>query len=75
MSGRLFKGEKLKYYLTGRQAQSVDIFTQNKIGIPGLVLMEKAAERLAEEIDSYICKNMVPGEAAFDKNIINLKAK
>ncbi len=73
MSGRLFKGEKLKYYLTGRQAQSVDIFTQNKIGIPGLVLMEKAAERLAEEIDSYICKNMVPGEAAFDKNKKNAK--
>ena len=47
----------MKLYLTGKQAQSVDIFTQNKIGIPGLVLMEKAAEKLAEEIDIFLHKS------------------
>ena len=34
------------YYLTGKQAQCIDRYTQDVIGIPGIVLMEKAAENI-----------------------------
>ena len=44
----------MKYYLTGKQAQAVDKYTQEKIGIPGLTLMESAAGKLAEAIDDVI---------------------
>ena len=39
----------MKYYLTGQQAGVIDRYTQDKVGIPGLVLMEKAAETAAAE--------------------------
>ena len=44
----------MKYYLTGQQAKIIDEHTQNVIGIPGIVLMEKAAEKLATVIDETI---------------------
>ena len=40
----------MKFYPTGNQAQYIDSYTQNEIGILGIVLMEKAAERLAWNI-------------------------
>lgn len=42
------------YYLTGKQAQCIDRYTQDVIGIPGIVLMEKAAEKLACFVESKI---------------------
>ena len=59
----------MKYYLTGKQAQCIDKYTQETIGIPGLVLMEKAAGVLADEIEKKINKNNF-GEKfrSFDKN-------
>ena len=46
------------FYPTGKQAQLIDKYTQEVIGLPGLVLMEKAAETLADEIEKKIecCK-------------------
>ena len=44
----------MKYYLTGKQAQAVDKYTQEKLGVPGLTLMESAAGKLAEAIDDVI---------------------
>ena len=46
------------FYPTGKQAQLIDKYTQEVIGLPGLVLMEKAAEVLAGEIEKRIenCK-------------------
>ena len=40
----------MRIYPTGNQAQYIDSYTQNEIGILGIVLMEKAAERLAWNI-------------------------
>lgn len=45
----------MKYYLNGKQAQETDRYTQEVIGIPGIVLMERAALKLAECIDDA-CK-------------------
>ena len=41
----------MKYYLTGKQAQLIDKYTQEFLGIPGLLLMEKAAAKLADSIE------------------------
>ena len=46
--------ENMKYYLTGKQAQAVDKYTQETLGIPGLTLMESAAKKLAEAIDDAV---------------------
>ena len=40
----------MKYYLNGKQAQILDRYTQEEIGIPGIVLMERAAEKLADAV-------------------------
>ena len=48
----------MKYFLTRSQAQNIDIYTQEEIGIPGIVLMEKAAEKLAYRIDRVIKKGI-----------------
>ena len=42
----------MKYYLTGKQAQAIDKYTQTSLGISGISLMESAAKQLAEAIDS-----------------------
>ena len=44
----------MKYYLTGKQAGLIDRYTQDKVGIPGLVLMEKAAEVAADELEKRL---------------------
>ena len=44
----------MEHYLTRNQAQFIDGYTQDKIGIPGLVLMERAAVRLAENVESIV---------------------
>ncbi len=44
----------MKFYLTGKQAQAIDKYTQETLGIPGLTLMESAAKKLAEAIDDAI---------------------
>lgn len=43
--------------LTGKQAKLNDDYTQSKIGIPGLVLMERAALCIAERIENLIEEN------------------
>ena len=40
--------------LTGKQAKQFDTYTQDKIGIPGLVLMERAALSIAERVQQLI---------------------
>ena len=40
----------MDYYLTGKQAGIIDKYTQEKIGIPGIVLMEKAAMAIVDNI-------------------------
>lgn len=40
----------VRYVVTGRQMKAVDEYTINKIGIPSLVLMERAAYSVYEEI-------------------------
>ena len=52
----------MRYYLNGKQAQLIDKYTQDVIGIPGIVLMERAALKLAERIDEA-CKKI----KGFDK--------
>ena len=47
----------MKFYPTGKQAQLIDKYTQDEIGIPGLVLMEKAAETLAGELISFAIRS------------------
>ncbi len=44
----------MKFYPTGKQAQAIDKYTQEKLGISGLVLMESAARKLAEAVDDAI---------------------
>ena len=44
----------MEHYLTRNQAQFIDGYTQDQIGIPGLVLMERAAVRLAENVESIV---------------------
>ncbi len=44
----------MRFYLSGKQAQVIDKYTQDVLGIPGIVLMEKAAEKLAENVDALI---------------------
>lgn len=44
----------MKYYLTGKQAQAIDKYTQTSLGISGITLMESAAKKLAETIDAAI---------------------
>ena len=39
----------MRFYLTGKQAQAIDKYTQETLGIPGLTLMESAAKKLAAE--------------------------
>ncbi|MBR6404514.1 MAG: NAD(P)H-hydrate dehydratase [Eubacterium sp.] len=41
----------MNYYLTGSQAGLIDKYTQDKVGIPGLVLMEKAADVAVQELE------------------------
>ncbi len=42
----------MKLYPTGKEAAKIDEYTQNEIGIPGIVLMEKAAESAKKVIIS-----------------------
>jgi len=44
----------MRYYPTGKQAQIIDNYTQESLGIPGLLLMEKAAEKLADSIETLL---------------------
>ena len=44
----------MKYYLTGKQAQAIDKYTQTSLGISGITLMESAAKKLAELVDAAI---------------------
>lgn len=57
----------MKYYLTKKQAQDIDHHTQEVIGIPGIVLMERAAEKLAFAIDAEIKAKSSPKLQGFDK--------
>ena len=45
----------MRFYLTGKQAQAIDKYTQETLGIPGLDLMESAAKKLAESVDGAVC--------------------
>lgn len=45
--------------LTGKQAKLNDDYTQSKIGIPGLVLMERAALSIAERVETLIAEDKV----------------
>lgn len=40
----------MKYYVNGKQAREIDRYTSDKIGIPSIVLMERAALELANAV-------------------------
>jgi yjeF N-terminal region len=62
--------------LTGKQAKNVDNYTQDKIGIPGLVLMERAALSVAERVEQLIKADREIYAGAENKNsFIFRKAK
>ena len=42
--------EEMRYIATGQEVFRIDEFTTNVIGIPQLVLMERAALRIAEHV-------------------------
>ena len=48
----------MKYLVTGTQMKQIDRFTIEKVGIPSMVLMERAALAVAKEIE----KRIRPGE-------------
>ena len=44
----------MKYVINSEQAKAVDTYTINEIGIPSLVLMERAAVSVVQEIEKKI---------------------
>ena len=46
----------LEYLLTGAEMASCDARTSNVIGIPSLVLMERAALSVADSVDVFLRK-------------------
>jgi len=50
-------GKHMHYYLTGEQARAVDRYTSEKIGLDGIILMERAALALAEEVEKLMEEN------------------
>ena len=48
----------LEYLLTGAEMTSCDVRTSNVIGIPSLVLMERAALSVADSVDIFLRENM-----------------
>lgn len=57
----------MKYYLTGKQAQAIDKYTQTNLGISGITLMESAAGKLAEAIDGVISDKNISFDRSKDK--------
>ncbi len=57
----------MKYYLTGKQAQAIDKYTQTNLGISGITLMESAAGKLAEAIDGVISDKNISFDKSKDK--------
>ena len=49
--------------LTGKQSKFADEYTQDEIGIPGLVLMERAALKVAEHVEHLIRTGKCPSES------------
>ena len=47
----------MKYVLKNQEMQDVDKETIQKIGIPGLVLMERASEKIARRLMETVRKN------------------
>ena len=52
---------KREYLLTGGEMASCDARTSNMIGIPSLVLMERAALSVADGVDVFLCGKFSPG--------------
>lgn len=53
LAGRCY----MKYYVNGKQAREIDRYTSEKIGIPSIVLMERAALELANAVLEELEKN------------------
>ena len=53
----------MRYIATGQEVFRIDEFTTNVIGIPQLVLMERAALRIAEHV-----KERFPAGACADRS-------
>lgn len=51
---------KREYLLTGGEMASCDARTSNMIGIPSLVLMERAALSVADGVDVFLCGKFSP---------------
>lgn len=47
------KGKIMKYLLTGKQMQNADQYTIHEIGIPSMVLMERAAMKIVDIMEQY----------------------
>lgn len=57
LAGRCY----MKYYVNGKQAREIDRYTSEKIGIPSIVLMERAALELANAVLEEPEKNRASG--------------
>lgn len=44
----------MEYYLTGKQSQAIDKYTQEYLGTPGIILMERASREIAEFLKNLI---------------------
>ncbi len=54
----------MRYLANANEMQKIDSFTINEIGIPELVLMERAAFAVTDEIEKYIRKKLKKGTDA-----------
>ena len=54
----------MDYIVDEKQMQQIDRYTIEQIGIPALVLMEKAAEAVAEQVKYLIAKLSVKKETS-----------
>lgn len=57
----------MQYLLNERQARKVDDVTISKIGIPSMVLMERAALSVASAVEKYLRKTYASADKAMKK--------
>ena len=60
----------MEYIVEGKQMKEIDRRTIEDIGIPALVLMERAAECIAMHAQDMLCDKGQPGQSGTDKPVI-----
>ena len=62
----------MRYFVTGKQMKQIDQDTIERIGIPSLVLMERAGLAVADAVEEIITSGH-PDLSARDKNKKNVR--